>query len=266
MTDPGYPCNRHFLRLLDGEGQLVPVGSGEGYQLTPSLLEQHWRPNTVGVLLATPSNPTGAVLDRPRLLALSQAVRARKGFLVVDEIYQGLCYDIDPCSVLEVDDQAFVINSFSKYFGMTGWRLGWLVAPPPAVPGLEKLAQNFFISPPTIAQYAALRAFDEDTLEILERRRADFARRRDFLLGGLRELGFGLPAAPQGAFYLYAEMQHLGLDSMAFCQRALEQHGVAVTPGADFGFYRASEHVRFAYTTGMDRLQEGLRRLGRALR
>lgn len=265
MTDPGYPCNRHFLRLLDGEGQLVPVGAEDGYQLSPSLLEQYWRPNTVGVLLATPSNPTGAMLDRSRLRDLSRAIRARNAFLIVDEIYQGLCYDTDPCTVLEIDDGAFVINSFSKYFGMTGWRLGWLVAPRQAVPDLEKLAQNLFISPSTIAQYAALRAFDDDTLEILERRRADFARRRDFLLAGLRELGFGLPAAPPGAFYLYADMQHLGVDSMAFCQRALEQHGVAITPGADFGFHRASSHVRFAYTTGMDRLQEGLRRLRAAL-
>jgi aspartate/methionine/tyrosine aminotransferase len=265
MTDPGYPCNRQFLRLLDGEGQLVPVTGNDNFQLTPSHLDRFWRDNTVGILLATPSNPTGAVLSREELRALSGAVRNRNGYLVVDEIYQGLTYEAEPFSVLEVDEDAFVINSFSKYFGMTGWRVGWLVAPRAAIPDLEKLSQNLFISPSAIAQHAALSALDEATVEILERRRLEFRQRRDFLSAELRRLGFGLANTPGGAFYLYAEMSRFGPNSYAFCEQMLGGHGVAITPGADFGFHRPDRYVRFAYTTGMDRLQEAVRRLERAL-
>lgn len=181
LADPGYPCNRHFLRLVEGAAQLVPVGPDSRYQLTPDLIERHWDSDSVGALVATPANPTGTLLDRDELAGLSGALKARGGHLVVDEIYHGLTYGVDAASVLEVDDDAFVLNSFSKYFGMTGWRLGWLVAPAAAVPELEKLAQNLYISAPSMAQQAALACFEPSTIAILEERREEFARRRDFL-------------------------------------------------------------------------------------
>jgi len=186
--------------------------------------------------------------------------------LVVDEIYHGLTYGTDAASVLEVDDDAFVLNSFSKYFGMTGWRLGWLVAPPEAVGELEKLAQNLYISAPSMAQHAALACFTPQTLEILEQRRAEFGRRRDFLLPALRELGFGIAVEPEGAFYLYADISAFGGDAFAFCRHFLETEHVAFTPGLDFGRYQAGHHVRFAYTQNLDRLQEAVERIARGLR
>lgn len=263
MTDPGYPCNRHFLRLVEGEGQRVPVGPEERFQLTPELAERHWRDNTVGALVASPANPTGEILTREELTGLAQLCRRRGGTLVVDEIYHGLSYGVETPSILEIADDAFVINSFSKYFGMTGWRLGWLVAPQAAVPELEKLAQNLFISMSTFGQYGALAAFQPETRAILDERRDQFARRRDFLLPELRRLGFRIPHAPAGALYLYAGLGELGSDSQQFAVELLEQHGIAITPGLDFGSHRAAEHVRFAYTTSMERLEEAVRRLER---
>ncbi|MEZ5509933.1 MAG: pyridoxal phosphate-dependent aminotransferase [Gammaproteobacteria bacterium] len=266
LADPGYPCNRNFLRMVEGEGQLVPVGPEQRYQLTGALAQQHWRDNTAGVLVASPANPTGEMLSRDELRDLVQVCQQRHGHLIVDEIYHGLTYGVKAPSVLEITDQAFVINSFSKYFGMTGWRLGWLVAPEAAVPELERLAQNLFISMSTMAQKAALAAFEPETRLILDARRDEFARRRDFLLPALRELGFGIPHTPAGALYLYADASRFTRNSQQFCLDLLEQHGVAITPGADFGRHRQQEHVRFSFTTGMDRLEEAVRRLERVLR
>lgn len=265
LADPGYPCNRHFLRLVEGGAQLVPVGPDDNYQLTPAHVQRCWNAQTVGALVASPANPTGTVLDRDALANLSQAVRARDGHLVVDEIYHGLTYGMDAPSVLEVDQDAFVLNSFSKYFGMTGWRLGWLVAPPAAVADLEKLAQNLYISAPSMAQHAALACFEPDTLAIFEARRAEFARRRDFLLPALRELGFRIEVEPQGAFYLYANISAFGGDAFAFCQHFLETQHVAFTPGLDFGRHLAGHHVRFAYTQNLERLEEAVQRIARGL-
>lgn len=266
LADPGYPCNRHFLRLVEGAAQLVPSGPETRYQLTPELVAQYWNGDSVGALVASPANPTGTLLHRDELAALSAALKQRDGHLVVDEIYHGLTYGIDAASVLEVDDDAFVLNSFSKYFGMTGWRLGWLVAPPEAVADLEKLAQNLYISAPSMAQYAALACFEPQTLEILEERRAEFARRRDFLLPALRELGFGIAVEPEGAFYLYADISAFGGDAFAFCHHILETEHVAITPGLDFGRFKAGHHVRFAYTQSLPRLQEAVERIQRGLR
>ncbi len=266
LADPGYPCNRHFLRLVEGAAQLVPVGPEVRYQLTPELVERYWDRDSVGALVASPANPTGTLLDRQELAGLSAALKARGGHLVVDEIYHGLTYGVDAASVLEVDDDAFVLNSFSKYFGMTGWRLGWLVAPPAAVPELEKLAQNLYISAPSMAQHAALACFEPATLEILEARRGEFARRRDFLLPALRELGFGIAVEPQGAFYLYADISAFGGDAYAFCQYMLETEFVAITPGLDFGRFQAGHHVRFAYTQDLPRLEQAVERIARGLR
>lgn len=265
LADPGYPCNRHFLRLVEGAAQLVPVGPETRYQLTPHLVERHWDAQSVGALVASPANPTGTLLHRDELAALSDSLRGLGGHLVVDEIYHGLTYGVDATSVLEVDDDAFVLNSFSKYFGMTGWRLGWLVAPREAVPELEKLAQNLYISAPSMAQHAALACFREDTLAILEARRAEFARRRDYLLPALRELGFGIAVEPEGAFYLYADVSAFTQDAYAFCQHFIETEHVAFTPGLDFGRHLAGQHVRFAYTQSLPRLEEAVVRIARGL-
>jgi aspartate/methionine/tyrosine aminotransferase len=263
MTDPGYPCNRHFLRLVEGRGQLVPVGPEDRFQLHAAKAEQHWQANTIGAMVASPANPTGEILTRQQLADLFQLCQRKGGELVVDEIYHGLSYGEDTPSILELTDQAFVINSFSKYFGMTGWRLGWLVAPERAIPALEKLAQNLFISMSTMGQHAALACFEPGTRKILDSRRDEFAARRDYLLPELRRLGFDIPHSPAGALYIYAGIQKFSSDSQQFCLEMLEQHGIAITPGVDFGHYRASEHVRFAYTTGMERLQEAVSRFDR---
>ncbi len=215
--------------------------------------------------MASPANPTGTVLSRAELAALSQTLRARGGHLVVDEIYHGLSYGIDAPSVLEVDDDAYVLNSFSKYFGMTGWRLGWLVAPRAAVPSLEKLAQNLYISAPSIAQHAALACFLPETLQILEARRAEFAQRRDYLLPALRALGFRIDVEPEGAFYLYADVSDFTDDAQAFCAHFLETEHVAFTPGVDFGRHRARQHVRIAYTQSLPRLEQAVERIARGL-
>ncbi len=261
LADPGYPCNRQFLRLLESRGQLVPVGPETNYQLTAELIEQHWQEDTAGVLLASPSNPTGSVVPREQLAAIAETVSRLDGRLIVDEIYHGLTYGFDAETVLSVAPDAIVLNSFSKYFGMTGWRLGWLVAQPDEVAEMEKIAQNLFISPATLSQHAALAAFQPETLEILEQRREAFALRRDRLVEGLRELGFGIPLMPEGAFYVYADASHLTDDSFAFCWSLLEEDLLAVTPGADFGFNHPERFIRFAYTTGMDRIELALERL-----
>ncbi|WP_407315015.1 pyridoxal phosphate-dependent aminotransferase [Pseudomonas sp. nanlin1] len=266
LADPGYPCNRHFLRLVEGEAKLVPVGPNERYQLTAPLVAEHWDEHSVGALVASPANPTGTLLARHELAELSAAVKTRQGHLVVDEIYHGLTYGQDAASVLEVDDQAFVLNSFSKYFGMTGWRLGWMVAPSEAVGELEKLAQNLYISASSMAQHAALACFEPATLAILETRREAFRQRRDFLLPALRELGFSIALEPEGAFYLYADISAFSDDAFAFCRHFLEVEHVAFTPGLDFGRHGAGHHVRFAYTQSLPRLHEAVERIARGLR
>jgi aspartate/methionine/tyrosine aminotransferase len=261
MTDPGYPCNRHFLRLVEGCGQLVPVGPEDCFQLSASKAAQYWQANTIGAMVASPANPTGEILSRQALSELFQLCQRNNGHLVVDEIYHGLTYGEDAPSIVEITDQAFVINSFSKYFGMTGWRLGWMVAPERAVAELEKLAQNLFISMSTMSQHAALAAFEPSTLAVLEARRDEFAKRRDYLLPQLRRLGFEIPHTPAGALYLYAGIKNFSSNSSEFCLGLLEQHGIAITPGADFGSHLSDQHVRFAYTTSMDKLQQAVARL-----
>lgn len=265
LADPGYPCNRNFLRLVEGGAQMVPVGPETNYQLTPDLVQRYWDDSCVGALVASPANPTGTVLSREELRALSQSVSDKRGHLLVDEIYHGLTYGMDAPSVLEVDNNAFVLNSFSKYFGMTGWRLGWLVAPEDAVPELEKMAQNFFISAPTLSQYAALACFEPEAQAIFEQRRDEFAARRDYLLPALRELGFKIEVEPQGAFYLYADISAFGGDAFEFCRYFLENQHVAITPGVDFGRHKSSQHVRFAYTRPIPRLQEAVARIKQGL-
>ncbi len=261
MSDPGYPCNPNFVRLFGGEPVAVPVTGRPHYQLDAESVTRHWSSATVAALIASPSNPTGSVLPRAQMAALLGAVRERGGALVVDEIYQNLYYEGRPYTALELGDDVFVINSFSKYFGMTGWRLGWLVAPADFIQPLDALAQNLFLAAPTVAQYAALAAFEPGTQTVLEQRREEFRRRRDYLLPALRELGFGIDGHPAGAFYLYADCSAFTDDSYTFCQQLLETAGVAVTPGSDFGTQAAQRHLRFAYTTSLAQLRLGVQRL-----
>ena len=266
MPDPCYPCNRHFVRMLEGRARPIPVGENQFYQLTDADVRGHWTGATRGVLIASPSNPTGTMIPRTELRAIVESVRRAGGFVIVDEIYQGLVYDGEPSTVLECADDVFVINSFSKYFNMTGWRLGWIVAPETHVRAIEKLAQNAFICPSAPAQYAALAAFRRETLAVLEARRQEFKRRRDFMVPALRELGFRIPLMPQGAFYIYAGCERFSTDSTDFAMRLLEDAGVAITPGLDFGFNGPERHVRFAYTRSLEDLKEGVESIARALR
>jgi aspartate/methionine/tyrosine aminotransferase len=261
LADPGYPCNRHFARLFEACGQLIPAGPQQRYQLTPALLEQHWSPATRAALVASPANPTGTVLSPPELSRLATTTERLGGELWVDEIYQGLNYSSEPQSVLSVADNAVVINSFSKYFGMTGWRLGWAVVPEHWLPTLETLAQNVFLAPPTPAQHAAMAAFEPETLAILEQRRSILAERREYLLTALPELGFVVPVAPDGALYVYADASRFTNNSLEFCLRALRETGVALTPGIDFGEYQAQTHIRFAFTADLARLKQAVERL-----
>jgi aspartate/methionine/tyrosine aminotransferase len=261
LADPGYPCNRHFARFVEAQAVGIPVDASTGYQLTADLVNQYWTERTVGVLLASPSNPTGTLVSKSALQDIHQVVRQKGGCLIVDEIYHGLVYGEQAATALSVADDVFVINSFSKYYHMTGWRLGWVVAPQAYVPELDKLAQNLYLAAPTPAQYAALAAFDPQTETILEQRRQAFEQRRDFLLPALRDLGFNIPVTPQGAFYLYADCSRFTDDSFTFATDLLEKAGVAITPGLDFGNNAPERHVRFAYTTSLEKLKEGVERI-----
>ena len=274
VPDPGYPCNDVFIQAAGGVARRVPVSASTRFQLDRGALEEAWTARTAGVLLGSPANPTGSVLRRADLVAIRDFV-ADRGFVIVDEIYNGLVYhaeyglsgeDLLFESALTVDDGIFVVNSFSKYFGMTGWRLGWLVAPTSAMDAIERVAQNLYIAPPSVAQYAALAALQAPALTVHEERRRIFARRREVLLDGLARLGLPVAQRPTGAFYAYADIGATGFDSETFCERLIEEFGVAVTPGTDFGAFRADEHVRFAYTVDECEIARGIERIGEALR
>ena len=267
LPDPGYPCNRNFVNLFDAKPVPLPITMENGWIPVPRQISENWDERTRALIIATPSNPTGSVLTLEQLGAISRTISGLDGALIVDEIYQGLSYDVEPVTALSLDaDNLFIVNSFSKYFGMTGWRLGWLVVPDAWTPVMDRLAQNLYLSAPTIAQYAALAAMQPATVAILEERRAAFHERRDFLYPALEQLGFRLAGKPQGAFYLYADCSGLTGDSFAFCERMLEEAGVAITPGKDFGFNDPQRYVRFAYTTSVDRMQLAIERLGQAVR
>jgi aspartate/methionine/tyrosine aminotransferase len=260
MADPGYPCNRHFARFCEARAVSVPVDAGSGFQLTVELIERHASAATRAVLIASPSNPTGTAIA-PDELERIHAWCAQRGIaLIVDEIYLALTYDGDEFSAARWDD-VFVVNSFSKYFLMTGWRLGWLLAPAWALPGLERLAQNLFLAAPTPAQHAALAAFTPAALAELEARKAELRARRDFLLPALRERGFAVPVTPQGAFYVYADCSAHADDSFRFARRLLDGAGVAVTPGIDFGAFEPQRYLRAANTQPLPRLREAMARL-----
>ncbi|MDI1230801.1 MAG: pyridoxal phosphate-dependent aminotransferase [Methylobacter sp.] len=263
MADPCYPCNSNFIRLFDGKARTLPVDAASRYQLTAAQIKQHWTKNTKGVLIASPSNPTGTLIGAEQLKQAVHTVNALGGCFYSDEIYHGLVYDDKATTALEFSDNVFVINSFSKYFGMTGWRVGWLIVPEAFIDATEKLAQNIFIATATHSQYAALAAFDPHTLAELEHRRAEFERRRDFLYDALLNLGFEIPIKPDGAFYIYANCSKFTDDSFQFALDLLEAEGVAVTPGKDFGINEANHYLRFAYTTSIDRMIVAMQRLDR---
>jgi aspartate/methionine/tyrosine aminotransferase len=263
MTDPGYPCNKNFVEFVSGVPRPLPVGPENNYQLRARQVEDNWTESTRAVMVASPSNPTGTLLSPEELCRIHAVVKARSGTLIVDEIYQGLIYGEDSFCALEIDDDLFIINSFSKYFGMTGWRLGWVVAPAAFIDSLDCLSQNIFLSCSSLSQYAALAAFSPGCLKTLEERRRAFKERRDFLLPALREIGFEIEVVPEGAFYLYANSSKLTDDSFSFAYDLLETEGVAITPGKDFGVNRPEQHVRFAYTNSIANMTEAIRRIRR---
>jgi len=260
VQDPGYPCNRHMVEMYGG--RVVPQPEMVDGVQASSVLDVV-NEATRAVMLASPANPTGEVIAQAQLKAIYAGLDSKKQALIVDEIYQGLEYGAEPSTALALGTQGlFVINSFSKYFGMTGFRLGWVVAPEPFVEPMERLAQNLFLAPPTVAQYAALAVFDDAVKAELERRRQVFAQRRELLFQGLKSLGFLLPEKPpQGAFYLYAGVRGIADSGETLAKTLLEEKRVAITPGLDFGTQGTQHHVRFAYTTNMNRIEEGLNRL-----
>ncbi len=261
MADPCYPCYRNMIRLFEGDAALIPAGPDRNYQLDRQCVENHWTRNTRGVLIASPSNPAGTLIDPREFKAIIDFVESRDGFVISDEIYHGLHYNVPAASALQYSDNAFVVNSFSKYFGMTGWRIGWLVVPEKYIEPAERLIQNLFISAPAHSQLAALAAFGGDNIKELETRRDAFRERRNFVVEQLIEIGFDIPVKPQGAFYVYAGCGRFSANSWEFSNDLLEHHGVAITPGKDFGLNAPERHLRFAYTTSMDRLAEGMKRI-----
>lgn len=261
MPDPSYPCNRHFVAAFDGRAKMIPSGPEQRFQLSGKEVREHWGPATRGVLLASPSNPTGTSIPHSELAKIVATVRERRGFAIVDEIYQGLSYDEEPFSALSLGDDIVVINSFSKYFNMTGWRLGWLVVPEWLVLQIEKLAQNLFICASSIAQHAGVACFAPDSIAIYEQRKAEFKRRRDYIVPMLRELGFKVPVTPDGAFYVYADCSALADDADRLTIDILNQAGVVLVPGLDFGPYTARQYIRLSYATSMENLEEAVDRL-----
>jgi aspartate/methionine/tyrosine aminotransferase len=260
VPDPGYPGYRHFVRAFEGVAKTLPVSAATDFQPTLEMVRAAWGPRTKGLLLGTPSNPTGTLISRNELKVIAAFIAERGGVLMVDEIYQGLTYGIEPWTAHGLPGEVVLINSFSKYFCMTGWRLGWVVLPAQALRGFEKLAQHLFISAPAAAQHAALAAFAEESIRVLEDRRKEFARRRDFLVPALKKAGLSIPAEPHGAFYVYAEV---GRDARAFARELLEKEAVAATPGVDFGANATGRYVRFAYTRSLADLEEAARRIAR---
>ncbi len=272
MPDPSYPCNRHFVSAAEGTARLIPCGPEQRFQLSAEQVRAAWGAKTRGVLLASPSNPTGTSIDPAELRRIHEVVQAHNGITLVDEIYLGLSYDERyGQSALAIDENIISINSFSKYFSMTGWRLGWLVLPEALVPVVERLAQNLYICPSTIAQHAALACFEPESLAEYERRRAEFKARRDVFIPALNALGLHVPVMPDGAFYAWADCTEacskLGVkDSWELSFALMRQAHVAVTPGRDFGSADTARYIRFSTASGLPQLQAAVERLQKLLR
>ncbi|WP_217242616.1 pyridoxal phosphate-dependent aminotransferase [Streptomyces sp. AC555_RSS877] len=269
IADPSYPCNRQIVESFGADVTLVPTTVASRFQLNAASVRASWTDRTRGVMIATPSNPTGTSVPADELTAICEFARERDAWRIVDEIYLNLgdhdAQGEPPRSALSYDPDAIVINSFSKYFGMTGWRLGWCVVPEVLVPALERLAQNYFLCASTPAQHAALSCFSPESLAVCEERRVEFTERRALVLDGLARIGLPVPVPPDGAFYVYFDVAHTGLTSWEFCERALQEAHVALTPGRDFGVRTADTHVRLSYAASADDLREGIARLGKFL-
>jgi aspartate/methionine/tyrosine aminotransferase len=271
MPDPSYPCNRHFVHAADGVAKLVATTAQERFQLSAAKVQAHWGAKTKGVLLASPSNPTGTSIEPDELRSIHEIVKSKGGITMIDEIYLGLSHDETfGKSALELGDDIISINSFSKYFSMTGWRLGWLVVPQDLVAPIERLAQNLYICASSISQAAALACFEPESLAEYEKRRAEFKARRDFFIPALRELGFVIPVEPDGAFYVYADASalfaKLGVkDSWDFAFEILRRAHVAITPGRDFGTDSTDRLVRFSTASSMQDLKTAIERIREAL-
>ena len=267
MPDPSYPCNRHFVAAAGATARLLPASADARFQLDAAGVQAHWNTHTRGVLLASPSNPTGTSITRGEMARIVEAVRARGGVTLVDEIYLGLSYDeAFGHSALEHGEDVVSINSFSKYFSMTGWRLGWLVLPPALVAPVEKLAQNLYICASSIAQHAALACFDDESIAAYEDRRTEFRRRRDLVVPALQAMGLTVPVMPDGAFYAWADCSAFNQSSWDFCFDMMKRAHVALTPGRDFGPHAADRYLRLSFASSMDELQQALQRLARVLR
>jgi len=266
MPDPSYPCNRHFVHAAQGKAVMIPSTAATRFQLTADQVEAHWGERTRGVLLASPSNPTGTSLHPQEMRRIVEAVRARGGVTLVDEIYLGQSFDATlGHSALEHGDDVVTINSFSKYFCMTGWRLGWLVVPDALVPAIEKLAQNLYICPSTVSQHAALACFEPDSLAEYERRRDEFKARRDFLVPALNRLGLTVPVEPDGAFYAWADCSKHHASSWDFAFEVMQRAQLAITPGRDFGHADTQRYIRLSYASRRDLLEEAVHRLQQLL-
>ncbi len=261
FADPAYPSTHNLVRLLGGKVLQIPVHEGSMWQLTAEILEENWNDSINAVLLASPSNPTGTILDDMQLQKIADFCESKGVFLLMDEIYHGLVYAQAPKTAAGLNDNTFVINSFSKFYGMTGWRVGWIVSPKAYLDDVNKLAQHTFLAAPTLGQHAALAAFQDDAQKILIQRRDEFKLRRDYLYQALLDLGFEIPVKPEGAFYIYADCTAFTQDSYEFATKALQEKYVAFTPGIDFGEAGAKQHVRFAYTTNLENLKIGMQRL-----
>ncbi|HEY2658228.1 MAG TPA: aminotransferase class I/II-fold pyridoxal phosphate-dependent enzyme [Caulobacteraceae bacterium] len=261
IAAPSYPCYRNILGALDVEVVAIPCGPETRYQLTPALIEEAARASGAfdGIIVASPSNPTGSIIDAVAMIALADYCRAARMTLISDEIYQGIQYDTPVVTAAALDEEAIVLNSFSKYFSMTGWRIGWMITPPSLLRGVEKLAQNFFISPPTISQIAATAAFD--ATEELDGHVRRYRQNHDIVMAALPGLGINQFAPPDGAFYVYADISHLTDDSVRFCSDLLQATGVAITPGVDFDRERGHRTIRISYCTATAAVVEAMERL-----
>jgi aspartate/methionine/tyrosine aminotransferase len=266
LADPGYPCNKNIAQVLAVESIAIPVNAKNAYQLDAASVAKYWNDKTRAAMVATPSNPTGTLLPEKQLKEICHIVEQNKGCLIVDEIYQGLVYDVEDYTALAISNECFVINSFSKYFGMTGWRIGWMVVPEFYADAIDRIAQNIFLAPATVSQYAALTALKAETQIELDARRDEFKQRRDFLLPALEQLGFEIPVKPQGAFYIYANCEKFTNDSFNWVKQLLNKQGVALTPGCDFGDYQANKHCRFAYTQSVDVLERAVDKIDAFIR
>jgi len=264
LSDPGYPCQRNFIRLNGAEPINIPVGPDTRYHLSAELIRRHWQAHSRAAVVINPSNPTGTLIDDQAMAALAETCRELGGYLISDEIYHGLTYGRQARCALEFDDNSIVVNGFSKRWAMTGWRIGWVIVPEALIDACRRVMQNIFIAAPTLSQHAAIAALRAD--HAVESMRLAYNERRRYLLNALPELGFDIVIEPQGAFYIYANVANITSDSRAFCWELLERAGVAITPGEDFGVFKAAEHVRFSYATGLDDIRTGVQRIGGFLR